>query len=77
VVRHSHPGQVHWNHFVSQGDLCGAARARLREIGQDDVDEIVSLGLSSAERVWGIQEDDVLKLLWWDPNHQIRPSMRK
>lgn len=66
----------HWNHLVSIDKICAPARGRLQELGQDDIDEVVSLRLSNLERVWGIQESNVLKLLWWDPLHQICPSLQ-
>jgi hypothetical protein len=65
------------NHEVDIGDLCKVAQSRLVEIFQDDVESLVSLRLSGAERVWGIREKSVLKLLWWDPNHQVCPSTKK
>ncbi len=65
------------NHEVDSGDLSKEAQKRLVEIFQDDIDSLVSLRLSGAERVWGIREKAVLKLLWWDPNHQVCPSLKK
>ncbi len=50
---------------------------RLTEIHQDDIDEIFSLRLSGKERIWGILEGCVLKILWWDPHHEIWPSLKK
>lgn len=63
------------NHLVSVGDICKDARERLTAIKQDDIDELISLHLSGAERVWGILEHNVVKILWWDPNHQVCPSL--
>lgn len=65
------------NHSISVSDLCKAARDRLEAIQQEDVDELVSLRLSGRERVWGILEGGVLRLLWWDPEHQVCPSVLK
>lgn len=65
------------NHSVPVGDLCKSARQRLRDMRQEDVDEIVSLRLSGKERVWGILEEGVLRLIWWDPEHQVCPSQKK
>ncbi len=64
------------NHNVSVSDLCKAARQRLEEIGQDDIDELLSLRLSGKERVWGILSEGVCTLLWWDPEHQVCPSVK-
>ncbi|MGD0828082.1 MAG: hypothetical protein ABSA09_08360 [Desulfobaccales bacterium] len=63
--------EKHRNHTIAVGDLSSEAQERLAEIGQDDVDRVVSLRLSGQERIFGILDMAVLKLLWWDPNHQL------
>lgn len=65
------------NHKVSIDRICKDARARLVERKQQDIDELVSLRLSGAERVWGILREGALELLWWDPDHQVCPSLKK
>ncbi|OAD21029.1 hypothetical protein THIOM_003223 [Candidatus Thiomargarita nelsonii] len=50
---------------------------RLIDIHLDDIDELFSLRLSGKERVWGILEGHILKILWWDPNHEVWPSTKK
>lgn len=66
-----------YHHSTSVDKLIKPARDRLEEINQDDVDELVSLRLSGKQRVWGVLEQGVLRLLWWDPNHEICPSKKK
>jgi hypothetical protein len=63
------------NHSVSTAKLCAQAQKRLREIGQNDLEELVSLRLSGPERVWGILRGGVLTVLWWDPEHKVCPSL--
>lgn len=42
------------------------------------LDEVISLRLSGEERVWGyLAEGGVFVLLWWDPRHEICPSVLK
>lgn len=65
------------NHRIPVNNLCKGAQGRLAEIGQDDVDYVVSLRLSGQERVFGILNMGVLRLLWWDPDHQICPAPKK
>lgn len=65
------------HHRVSVDRIIKEAQDRLRKIRQDDVYELVSLRLSGKERVWGIFEAGVLRILWWDPEHQICPSIKK
>ncbi|MCU7816542.1 MAG: hypothetical protein KZQ81_15420 [Candidatus Thiodiazotropha sp. (ex Rostrolucina anterorostrata)] len=65
------------SHLIQVRDLCRAAQKRLVEIQQDDIDELFSLRLGGKERVWGIRDQSVLKILWWDPNHEVCPSLKK
>ncbi len=74
---------MHWpeilnrnNHEVKIPDLCPEARKRLEEINQDDVEGLVSLRLNGRKRLWGIRQGNVLKILWWDPEHQVCPSLK-
>lgn len=64
-------------HSIPKSKLCKEARDRLEEIHQDDVDELVSMRKAGKERVWGIKDRDVLKLLWWDPEHTVYPVEKK
>jgi hypothetical protein len=65
------------NHTVAVSALCGRAQNRLKELGLDDVDGLLSLRLSGKQRVWGILQAGVLGLLWWDPEHEVCPSLKK
>jgi hypothetical protein len=65
-----------YNHTVSVDTICSDAQKRLRDIRCADVDELVSLRLSAVERVWGILQEGVLIVLWWDPTHQVCPSTK-
>ncbi len=53
--------------------LSAEARQRLVELRQDDVDELFSLRMTGRRRVWGFREANVLRFLWWDPDHQVCP----
>lgn len=65
------------NHAVSLEALCTEARERLKAIRQDDIEELISLRFSGKERIWGIREGSVLKVLWWDPQHLVCPSTKR
>lgn len=62
------------NHSVLVSRLSEEANKRLREIRQDDLDELTSLRLAGRERVWGIRENRTFHLLWWDPEHRVCPA---
>ncbi len=53
------------------------ARDRLAEIQQDDVDELMSFRLGAVKRFWCIQDCNIMRILWWDPGHQVCPSPPK
>jgi hypothetical protein len=63
------------NHFISVDKISKEALERLQALRLDDTDALVSLRLSGKERVWGILQENALLLLWWDPGHQICPSI--
>ena len=65
------------HHPVPVDQIVRPAQDRLREIGQDDVDDLISLRLAGRERVWGILEGSVLKVLWYDPQHQVYPVEKR
>lgn len=65
------------SHNVSIDKLNKKAKARLIEIGHDDIDELFSLRVSGKERIWGIRDRYALKIIWWDPKHEVCPSLKK
>jgi hypothetical protein len=62
------------SHFIPVSNVIKDAQARLRHLKLDDIDQLFSLRLTGAERLWGLRTNDVFSLLWWDPNHEICPS---
>jgi hypothetical protein len=61
------------NHLIPINRLSKVAQDRLHEINLDDIEMLISLRFTGAERVWGILEHNVVILLWWDPNHAVCP----
>jgi hypothetical protein len=66
----------HNNHSVRFDRLCPEAKRRLADL-RLDIEELHSLHLTGVKRVWGFLTENVLNLLWWDPNHQVCPSVKK
>jgi hypothetical protein len=64
------------NHHIEIGKLCAGAQRRLDSL-QIATDTLVSLRCMRVERLWGIRRENILSLLWWDPNHQVYPVARK
>lgn len=65
------------NHTIHTDKICKEARERLKERELDDLEEIFSLRLTATHRVWGKLERGVFHIIWWDPCHEICPSMLK
>jgi hypothetical protein len=55
------------NHLIEVWRLCPGARQRLDAIGETDIDAVMSLRLSGKERVFGIMDGHIMKVLSWDP----------
>ena len=65
-------------HPIKVRDLCNEARKRLAEIKVIEFEEeLFSLRLSGKERLWGIREHHLFKILWWDPRHDVYPVSKK
>ena len=62
------------SHNVQVNKLIYEARKRLEDINQDDIDALFSLRLSNKQRIWGIRNNRTLRLLWWDPKHEVCKS---
>lgn len=65
------------SHFVSVDSLCDGAQERLKEINQVDLDKLFSLRITGERRLWGVRDGHVLRVLWWDPKHEVCPSHKK
>jgi hypothetical protein len=65
------------NHSIPLNELSKKAQQRLAALSLDDADEVISLRLSGKERVFGIRHDVALTILWWDPEHEVCPSLLK
>lgn len=64
------------SHFVPCSRLVAEARRRLQNLHHDDLDELFSLRIRGKPRIWGIRIGPVLRVLWWDPDHQVCESTR-
>jgi hypothetical protein len=65
------------SHSVALDQLSPDARKRLEEIQLDDLGQLFSLRIAAKERVWGYYSGSALKILWWDPDHLVCPSLKK
>lgn len=61
------------SHPIEAYRLDKIARDRLEAIGQDDIDDIMSFRLNGRNRVWCIRMQNVMRVIWWDPDHKVYP----
>src|SRR5262245_1120734 len=81
VDRLRHLEKMNWreilgrdHHEIPVESLCREAQERLRTMGIDDIDSVLSIRVTGRERIRGYRLDGVVLLLWWDPDHQACPA---
>lgn len=74
-IQSSSGGKTHGtnSHFEKMSELCKEARKRAEELHIYE-DYIFSLRLDGKKRLFGLIEDGVFLVIWYDPNHEIYPS---
>lgn len=65
------------NHYVPVNEICPMAKKRLKELKQEDIDNLFVIHFNNKNCLWGIREGRVFKILWWDPLHEVRFSEKK
>lgn len=65
------------HHSIPKHKLSKVAQERLEEINLDDIDTVFSLHFNGKKRIIGIKDLNVMKLLWWDQEHEVCPSPKK
>lgn len=65
------------SHPIAVKDLCKEAQDRLMQIKRDDLDELMSFRLTGLNRVWCVQVGNIMRALWWDPEHKVCPSAKR
>lgn len=65
------------SHPIPISNLTKEAQERLAELRLDDMDDIFSLRVTSKTRIFGRRSERVLKIIWFDFNHEICPSTKR
>ncbi|MFO7748514.1 MAG: hypothetical protein R6V54_00325 [Desulfobacteraceae bacterium] len=65
------------NHEVYINQIGKKAQNRLAKLKLDDNEKLVSLRLTGPQRLWGIRFENIFRILWWDPKHEVYPSKKK
>jgi len=72
----SKSGKGSRNHYVPVIDMCKRARVRLEQLNLT-YDEYYSIALTGKSRLWGILESGIFHILWYDPYHEVCPSVKR
>lgn len=59
--------------FMPVEQMSKEAQDRLEETGRDEYDALYKLRITQKGRLWGVRMEQVLHLLWWDPEHLVYP----
>lgn len=63
------------SHFVEVGKLHQDAQQRLIELKRDDVAQLFSVRITGERRAWGHRSEHILYFIWYDPKHEVCPSL--
>lgn len=65
------------SHPIETHKLIKDAQVRLQELQLDDIEHLMSFRLTGACRVFCIQDENIMHVLWYDPLHKICPAPKK
>ena len=66
------------NHFMTIDKISANAQERFEKIRlSEEYDTLYSFHLSGTERLWGIRENEIYYILWWDKHHTVYPVGKK
>lgn len=65
------------DHPIEKNKIITEAQQRLEYLNQEDIDQLWRLQFTGLQRLWGIRDESVFRVLWWDPQHKICPSRLK
>ena len=65
------------SHPISFDKIVPQALKRLQELELDDCEYLYSIRMTGKSRLWGLRDQNIFWILWWDPNHEICPSHKK
>lgn len=65
------------SHSIDLIKLSQEAKDRLTEIKHDDLDSLFSLRVNGKLRIFCIHHQNIMRVLWFDPDHKVCPSEKK
>lgn len=65
------------SHPIQQNCFSKDAQNRLAAIKLDDLEEMMSFRLEGDMRVFCIRDKNLMHVFWYDPKHEVCPSLKK
>lgn len=65
------------HHFIPISDYSKEAQKRAEELHLDVYEELFSISLEGAKKLFGILDDGVFHIVWYDHEHEICPYTKK
>lgn len=72
-IEHDRPDH---DHMVRPDKIIREARDELERLQFGGL-ELWRFRFSGERRIWGVRDGRLLRVLWWDPHHQICPAKKK
>lgn len=72
-----HQGDEPGKHYDPSKIPTPQARDRLHEMNLADQTQISRLRFQGQPRLYGFMVGNVFHVVWWDPNHEIWPALKK
>ena len=71
------PGHGNNSHFINASYLPSDAARYFHDKGYEEAyDDVFSLRLSGSERLIGVADKAVFRIIWYDPEHKFFPSTK-
>lgn len=62
--------------FIPMSSLCTEAQNALTDLKLDDANDVwFRFRLGNRQRLWGVIDGEVFYPVWWDPRHEVCPSI--
>jgi len=68
------------SHPLPIDKIIAKAQRRLTDLGYGDYETVYQLDIKngqSKQRLWGLRVENIFKILWWDPKHEIYPVEKR
>lgn len=59
------------SHYVNISELTPEAQKRWRDLNLEEYDQAFSLRLSNLHRLYGVLQDGIFRIVWYDQNHEV------